>query len=65
MANMNDYPLYVNIEQAMELSGLSKRVWENMLNSEDPPPHLMVGNRRKIQRDGIAPYLESRQEVRL
>ena len=60
-----DMPLYVSAEQAAELSGIGSKTWRDWLNSSDPPPFLRIGNKRMIQRDGIAPYLESKQEIRL
>ena len=57
--------LYLTINEAAELSGIGARTWRDWLNSNDPPPFIRIGNRRMIQRDGIAPYLESKQEVRL
>lgn len=31
------------------------------IDSEYPPPMLMVGSRRYIQRDGLTKYLEEKQ----
>jgi len=59
------YPLYINVEQAAELSGIGAKTWRDWLNSKDPPPFIRIGNKRMIQRDGIAPYLEQKQEIRL
>ena len=59
------YPLYVSADEAAEISGIGSKNWRDWLNSSDPPPHLRIGTKRLIQRDGIAPYLEGKQEVRL
>lgn len=59
------FPLYVSTVEAAEISGVGEKKWRDWLNSADPPPYLRVGVKRMIQRDGIAPYLEGKQEVRL
>ena len=60
-----EFPLYVSAEEAAEISGIGVKKWRDWLNSSDPPPFLRIGNKRMIQRDGIAPYLEQKQEIRL
>jgi len=60
-----DWPLYLSAEQAAEYSGIGSKTWRDWLNSKDPPPFIRIGNARKIQRDGIVPYLIGKQEVKL
>ncbi len=61
----NETPMYINVTEAVRISGISKRLWYEWLSSDCPPPHIKVGGKHLIQRDGIAPYLEAKQEVRV
>lgn len=60
-----DYPLYMSIPQAAEMSGIGEKTIRDWLNGADPMPFIKVGNKRLIQRDTFPKYLEARQEVRL
>lgn len=59
-----EYPLYITVAQASEMSGIGRDAIYNMLNSTDPPPFIRIGNKRLIQRDAFPTYLESKQEVK-
>ena len=60
-----DYPLYINVSQAAEISGIGEKQIRDWLNSSEPMPYIHIGAKRLIQRDAFASYLESKQEVRL
>ena len=60
-----DYPLYINVSQAAEISGIGEKQIRDWLNSSEPMPYIRIGAKRLIQRDAFASYLESKQEVRL
>ena len=60
-----DYPLYVTVPQAAEMSGIGEKQIRDWLNSNDPMPFIRVGTKRLIQRDAFPKYLEKLQEVRL
>lgn len=60
-----DYPLYLSIPQAAEMSGIGEKQIRDWLNGSDPMPHIKIGAKRLIQRDTFPKYLEARQEVRL
>lgn len=60
-----DYPLYINVSQAAEMSGIGEKTIRDWLNSSEPMPYIRIGAKRLIQRDAFASYLESKQEVRL
>lgn len=55
------YPLYLTQKEAAEYTGIGERVIADYVNSQDPPPLLIIGTRKYIQRDGLAAYLERRQ----
>lgn len=59
-----DWPMYLTVSQASEMTGIGERTLRDMLNGRDPMPYLRVGNRRLIQRDALAEYLERRQEIK-
>lgn len=59
-----ELPLYINVKQAAEMSGIGENTLRDWLNSSDPMPYIRIGNKRLIQRDSLAAYLEKRQEVK-
>lgn len=59
-----DWPMYLTVSQASEMTGIGERTLRDMLNGRDPMPYLRVGNRRLIQRDALTEYLERRQEIK-
>lgn len=60
-----NYPLYITVSQAAEMSGIGEKQIRDWLNSSDPMPFIRIGVKRLIQRDAFASYLEEKQEVRL
>ena len=61
---MDDSPLYLSVKEASEYAGVGIHYMYALLNSDNPPPHLRIGNIRKIQKSALAGYLESLQEVK-
>lgn len=59
-----DYPLYMNVNQAAEYSGISADRIRELLHSAAPPPHIMSGRKYLIRRDGLADYLERLEVAR-
>lgn len=57
--------LYLNIEEAAAYVGIGVNTMRDYVNSADPPPYLMVGNSKRLQKAALAGYFEKRQEVRL
>lgn len=53
--------LYLTVEEAAKYAGIGINTMRTYIDSEYPPPMLMVGSRRYIQRDGLARYLEEKQ----
>ena len=53
--------LYMTVKGAAEYAGIGEGAMREYVDSADPPPMLMVGARRYIQRKGLAQYLEERQ----
>lgn len=60
-----EQPLYLTPKQAAKFVGIGLGTMLGYLESDDPPPYMMVGNRRMLQTAGLAPYFERKQEVRL
>lgn len=60
-----DEKLYLNAEDAAQYAGIGVKYVYDLLNGNNPPPHLKIGNKRLIQRAAWPDYLESLQEVRL
>lgn len=54
-------PLYLTVEDAAAYAGIGVGAMRDYVASTDPPPMLLVGSRRYLQRDGLARYLEERQ----
>lgn len=59
-----DYPLYMSVKQAAEYTGIGEKTLRCWLNSSNPMPYLRIGNKKLIQREPLAKYIEERQEVR-
>ena len=58
---MSDYPLYLTVKQSAAMAGIGERAMAGYVDGPDPPPILMVGSRRYIQRASLPKYLEERQ----
>ena len=56
--------LYLNTEEAAEYVGIGVKTMRDILNSQDPPPFLRVGNKRLLQKSALAEYFHERQEVK-
>ena len=54
-------PLCLTVEEAAHYAGIGTNNMLTYIDSEYPPPMLMVGSRRYIQRDGLVKYLEEKQ----
>lgn len=54
-------PLYLTVEEAAAYAGIGIGAMRDYVASADPPPLLMVGSKRYIQRAGLARYLEDMQ----
>lgn len=59
-----DTPLYMNVRDAAEYVGIGYKALRDYINSADPPPYLMNGQKKMLQVAALAPYFEERQEVR-
>ena len=57
--------LYLTADEAAEIANVGVRFVRDCLNSNNPPPHLKIGNKRLIQAAKWPDYLEGLQEVRL
>lgn len=53
--------LYLTIKDAAAYAGIGEGAMRAYADSADPPPMLVVGTRRYIQRAALAQYLEERQ----
>jgi excisionase family DNA binding protein len=60
-----NYPLYITVQQAAEMSGIGEKIIRDWLNSSNPMPYIKIGAKKLIQRDAFPEYLKSLQEVRL
>lgn len=58
------YPLYLTQKEAAEFTGLGEKAIADFVNGADPPPLLIIGTRKYIQRDGLADYLKEKQTWR-
>ena len=56
--------LYMSIEEAAAWAGIGKQAMYDFANSQDPPPMLVIGRNRKIQRAKLPAYLERKQQVK-
>lgn len=57
--------LYLRAKDAAEYVGIGVNAMRDLLNSDDPPPYLMVGKEKRVQKAALAEYFERRQEVRM
>lgn len=56
-----DKRLYLTVRQAALYVGVSETTIYAYVNSVDPPPMLLVGNMRYLEREGLVRYLRERQ----
>lgn len=56
--------LYLTVEEAARYVGIGRDLMRELLNSDDPPPYMQVGNRKLVQKAALEGYFERRQEVR-
>ncbi len=61
MGRMATETLYLTVKDAAEYAGIGEGAMRAYVDGPDPPPMLVIGTRRYIQRDAIARYLEARQ----
>ena len=54
-------PLYLTVEEAARYAGIGVGAMRDYVASADPPPLLVIGTRRYVQRAGLARYLENKQ----
>ena len=54
-------PLYLSIKEAARYAGIGEGAMRDYVASADPPPMLLVGSKRYVQRAGLARYLEGKQ----
>ena len=54
-------PLYLTVEEAAAYAGIGIGAMRDYVSSADPPPMLVIGTRRYVQRAGLARYLEDKQ----
>lgn len=55
--------LYLSIKEAASYVGIGENAMRQYVNSADPPPHMKLGKKVLVQKAGLAPYFEKRQEV--
>ena len=53
--------LYLTVEEAAAYAGIGIGAMRDYVASADPPPLLVIGTRRYVQRAGLARYLEDKQ----
>ena len=61
---INAYPLYLTQKEAAAYTGIGERAIADFVNSQNPPPLLIIGTRKYIQRDGLSDYLKEKQTWR-
>lgn len=59
-----DAPLYLDVKQAAAYVGIGEKAMRDYVNSTDPQPYMVLGNKKMLQVAALAPYFEQRQEVR-
>ena len=57
--------LYLSVEDGAKYVGIGVKAMRDFVNSKDPPPLMRIGKKVMLQKAGLAPYFEQRQEVRL
>ncbi len=60
-----EWPLYVTIERAAEIAGVTYEQMRQWADAQaDPVPHIRVGRRKKLVRVAALPaYLETKEAV--
>lgn len=53
--------LYLTVKEAAHYAGIGEGAMRTFVDSQDPPPLLVVGNRKYVERDGLARYLRQKQ----
>ena len=61
---ISTYPLYLTQKEAAAYTGIGERAIADFVNSQNPPPLLIIGTRKYIQRDGLSDYLKEKQTWR-
>lgn len=56
--------LYLNVRDAAKYVGIGEKAMRDFVNSKDPPPYLMNGNKVMLEKAALAPYFRERQEVK-
>ena len=56
--------LYLNVRDAARYVGIGEKAMRDYVNSSDPPPYLMNGNKVMLEKAALAPYFKERQEVK-
>lgn len=59
-----DTPLYMNVRDAAAYVGIGIKAMRDYVNSTDPPPYMVIGQKKMLQVAALAPYFEKRQEVK-
>lgn len=54
----------MTIPEAAEYVGVGERFMRDLVNSTNPPPFLLVGNKRLLQKAALPDYFEALQEVK-
>lgn len=60
-----EWPLYVSIERAAEIAGVSYGLMRRWADAQhDPVPHITVGRRKKLVRVSALPaYMETKEGI--
>lgn len=56
--------IYLNVRDAAKYVGIGEKAMRDFVNSKDPPPYLMNGNKVMLEKAALAPYFRERQEVK-
>lgn len=56
--------LYLSVPEAAEYVGVGERYMYDLVNGSNPPPYLLVGRKRLLQKAALENYFESLQEVK-
>ena len=56
--------LYLSVRDAAEYVGIGEKAMRDYVNSSDPPPYLMNGNKVMLEKAALAPYFKGKQEVK-
>jgi hypothetical protein len=54
----DEYPIYVDVKEAMAITGLGQRTIEDSLHNIFPLPHIKVGRLYKINKYKLRDYFE-------